>query len=422
MRPHATCRRLGRRWQLMTVTRTGRGGGHAGLPHTEAHVPDRPEGRHVAADQGIDPSSSAEGARHAPVGAQSAPRLRSLLADRNTVQVAFMLRGFSWYVHGSLESPSRSALRRGGSLLWKAALVLGVGLGGLWTATHGVAGVAWSDVGRALSRVTPWHLLMLTGIWFAGLGIYSSVLAAALPGLGARRGLLLNLSGSAVANVVPLGGAVATALNWRMVRIWGHSNSAFATYCVLTNALDVVTKLVLPLVGVAALVALSGHVPTVLWVVAGSCAAALLCLAVASPLLRRLGNRTWARISALLAVQWRRLLPASAGYVAAQVVLLYVSLRSVGLVAPVTIVLMAAAIERLGTLVPLTPGGTGVAELGTIAWLAAAGLDPVQVVAGVLLYRAFLIALEVPVGGILLAVWVWLRRTSMQRPRAGVAT
>lgn len=184
-------------------------------------------------------------------------------------------------------------------------------------------------MGRALSRVTVSHLVLLAGIWFAGLGIYSSVLAA-LPGLGARRGLLLNLSGSAVSNVVPLGGAVATALNWRMVRIWGHSNSAFATYCVPTNALNAVTKLVLPLVGVAALVALSGHVPTMLWVVAGSCAAALPCLAVASPQLRRLGNRTSARISALPVVQWPRLLPPSAGCVAAQAVLLYVSLRSVG--------------------------------------------------------------------------------------------
>ena len=34
----------------------------------------------------------------------------------------------------------------------------------------------------------------------------------------------MNLTGSAVANVMPLGGAVATALNWRMVRGWGHSD------------------------------------------------------------------------------------------------------------------------------------------------------------------------------------------------------
>ena len=101
----------------------------------------------------------------------------------------------------------------------------------------------------------------LAAIWLGGLGIYSLVLSAALPGLGVRRSLLLNLSGSAVANVLPLGGAVATALNWRMVRTWGHSDGSFVAFTLLTNALDVLTKLLLPLVAVAALVTLSVHVP-----------------------------------------------------------------------------------------------------------------------------------------------------------------
>jgi uncharacterized membrane protein YbhN (UPF0104 family) len=82
---------------------------------------------------------------------------------------------------------------------------------------------------------------------------------------------------------------------------------------------------------------------------------------------------------------------------------------------------MAAAIERLGTLVPITPGGTGVAEIGTIAWLLAAGLDPVEAVAGVLLYRVFLVALEIPVGGMLLGGWALLWRNAGRRT-AGVVT
>jgi uncharacterized membrane protein YbhN (UPF0104 family) len=81
-----------------------------------------------------------------------------------------------------------------------------------------------------------------------------------------------------------------------------------------------------------------------------------------------------------------------------------------------TVVLMAAAIERLSSLVPLTPGGAGVAEVGTIAWLVAAGLDPVEVVAGVLVYRFFLIAMEVPVGGLLLGAWAWFQRAPRQAP------
>jgi uncharacterized membrane protein YbhN (UPF0104 family) len=319
---------------------------------------------------------------------------------------------------------------------WKAAVVLAVAVGGLWTATHGVAGVAWRDVVHDLRGLTVGRLLGLAAIWFGGLGIYSLVLSAAMPGLGIRRSLMLNLSGSAVANVLPLGGAAATALNWRMARRWGHSTGAFVAFCVLTNFLDVATKLVLPLVAVAALAAVSAHVPVALWAVAAGCAAALLLILGSQALLRRPsaaadqpGSGRWAalrahvresgdRIRGLLARQWPRLLPASAAYVAAQVVLLFFCLRAVGLDAPVTAVLMAAAIERLGTLVPVTPGGTGVAEIGTIAWLVASGLDPVQVVAGVLLYRIFLVAMEIPVGGALLGAWVWLQR-STTGPRVG---
>ena len=80
--------------------------------------------------------------------------------------------------------------------------------------------------------------------------------------------------------------------------------------------------------------------------------------------------------------------------------------------------LTAAAIERLGTLVPITPGGTGVAEIGTIAWLVAVGLDPVQAVAGVLLYRVFLIVMEIPLGGLLLGGWAWAQRSSARAETA----
>jgi uncharacterized membrane protein YbhN (UPF0104 family) len=319
--------------------------------------------------------------------------------------------------------------------IWVLGFVAAIAIGGLWTATHGVAGVAWAEVGAALRTVTAWQLLRLTLVWFGGLAIYSTVLAAALPGVGVRRSLLLNLSGSAVANVVPLGGALATALNWRMVRGWGHSDVAFVTYCVLTNALDVLSKLLLPAVGVAALVAVSAHVPTLLWLVAGACLAAALVVVLLHAVLvgahghpgrgshRRVAavrdrlHQSATRIHAVLTTGWSRLLPGSICYVAAQVLLLMLCLRAVGLDPSVGVVLMAAAVERIGSLVPVTPAGTGVAEIGAVAWLVAAGLDPASVVAGVLLYRIFLVLMEIPVGGVLLGAWAWLEHAA--RSRAG---
>ncbi len=309
--------------------------------------------------------------------------------------------------------------------------------GGLWTATHGIAHVAWSDVTAVLRQIAPEQLVLLTVIWLGGLGVYSLVLSAALPGLGVPRSLLLNLSGSAVSNVVPFGGAVGTALNWRMVTRWGHSSSAFVAFCLLTNALDVATKLVLPLVAVAGLVLVSAHVPTGLWVMAACCAVALLVGVLAEPAVKRIPIGTgkpygfvvrlrgqvrdsWLRIRALLSADAPRLLAASAGYIAAQVALLDVSLHTVGLAPPLTVVVMAAAIERLGTLIPITPGGTGVAEVGAIAWLVGTGSPPVEAVAGVLLCRIFLVVMEIPLGSALLAGWMWSQRSTRLRTSSEV--
>ena len=315
------------------------------------------------------------------------------------------------------------AIKAGGcsGVVWKSAVVTAVILGGWWTITHRVAGVTWTEVGRVLADVPVPTLVGLGGLWFAGLAIYATVLAAAMPGLGVRRGLVLNLSGSVVANLLPLGGAVATGMNWRMARRWGYTNARFASYCVLTNGLDVGAKLLLPGVALIGLWAVSIAVPPVLLAVSlGSVAVALVAIGGPVVLVRRRRRGDVQRGSSVLRRRlreivdqvrssgrgaWSWLVPGSIGYVAAQVTLLICCLHAVGLHVAVPVVLMAAAIERLGTLIPITPGGTGVAEIGTIAWLIANGVDATGAVAGVLLYRIFLIALEIPVGGLVLAAW-----------------
>ena len=70
----------------------------------------------------------------------------------------------------------------------------------------------------------------------------------------------------------------------------------------------------------------------------------------------------------------------------------------------------ALAVDRLLTMVPITPAGAGVVEAGTVAVLVALGVDPVLATSTVLVYRVFTFLLEIPVGGAALAVWV-LRRS-----------
>ncbi len=137
------------------------------------------------------------------------------------------------------------------------AYVVGAVLGaaGLGLGLPAVAGAPWAAVGAALRAVPVDTLVALVALWAAGLGAHTITLAAALPGLSHRRALLLSLTGSAVANVLPLGGAAGVALNYRMTRSWGFTRSGFAGYTVVTNLWDVAAKLLLP----AALVPLVLH-------------------------------------------------------------------------------------------------------------------------------------------------------------------
>ena len=84
--------------------------------------------------------------------------------------------------------------------------------------------------------------------------------------------------------------------------------------------------------------------------------------------------------------------------------------------------LVGFAAERLLTLAGLTPGGAGLVEVGLAGLLVALGGDPVAVVSGVLLYRLFTFGLEIPVGGVSLAAWLWLRRASRAPATAAETT
>jgi uncharacterized membrane protein YbhN (UPF0104 family) len=202
----------------------------------------------------------------------------------------------------------------------------------------------------------------------------------------------------------------------------------------LTNLLDVLTKLMLGLVALAALLFLSYDVPRAVWGVGVVCATGLVVAAGSWALAGRLrlqgpsgryGNRLQQarnsidRMVDLFGRRWFPLVACSVGYIAAQVLLLDVSLRTVGLAPHLPVVMMAAALERLATLLPLSPGGVGLAELGAIAWLVSAGLSPAGVVAGVVLSRFFLFAMEIPVGGAILASWGWRQHVAVRGHHRG---
>lgn len=303
-----------------------------------------------------------------------------------------------------------------------------------WLPQH--SGSSWTEVARVVGDVPLPLLAALVTLWLAGLVASSFALSACLPGLTVRRALTLSLTGSAVANVLPLGGGAGVGLNYAMARSWGHRSGAFAAYTVVTNLVDVATKVAV-VAAAATVVLASGHeaLPGSLAPVALGVAAAVLLtasLVLRAPVARAVGRRVddlVARLGrlagrplrsrlderlpevagsslALLRRAWVRVVAGSTGYAFLQAVLLAWCLRACGVHVSLALVAATYATDRLLTLVPLTPGGVGLVETGLLAAVLAWGVPSGPALAGVLLYRALTYAAEVPVGGALLLGWL----------------
>ncbi|TWD84613.1 uncharacterized protein (TIRG00374 family) [Kribbella amoyensis] len=300
-------------------------------------------------------------------------------------------------------------------------------------------GATWSQVGGVLGRVSVGSLLLLAVVWIAGLWAHSYVLAASLPGLSKRRGLTLSLTGSAVANVLPLGGAAGTALNFAMVRRWGFSSAAFAGFIAVTTLLNVGSKLgvvalalgLVPILHSASAFASAGlllaPVPVAVglsvWILADERVAVMV-----GGILDRVIRRTRLReqlpalrrsILHLMEAGWRTMSAGMIAYVALQLALLWLCFQVLHVPLALPVLFTALAVERLLTLVPITPGSAGVVEVGTTAALVALGGDPAGVTAGLLLFRGFTYLMEIPVGGVTLAAWSWLQHRTRQAALAG---
>lgn len=314
----------------------------------------------------------------------------------------------------------------------------------LVAAVPAVSGLAWHPVVDAVRAVPVLDLGLLGALWLAGLLLHTFTLTAAMPRLTHRRALTLSLTGSAVANVLPLGGAAGIAVNYRMVRAWGFGSRDFATYTLVTNVWDVLAKLCLPPVAIAWLL-LRGDVVTGPVVTATVAATSLLTVLSLTLGIALLSRRATARLgavadrcarvvlttrgrpgrdpalgarlvllreqcAAVVRAGWARLTAGMLAYTLSLAVLLWGCLQVAGAGLPLAAVFAGFALERLLTLAGLTPGGAGVVEVGLAGLLLLLGGDPLGVVAGTVLYRAFTFGLEIPVGGVGLAGWLWIHR------------
>jgi putative heme transporter len=317
-------------------------------------------------------------------------------------------------------------------LILPSSVLSGVGFL-LWRLPK-VVGTSWAAVSGSLHALAARDLALLTIVWFVGLWCHSFVLTASLPGLSRIRALMLNLGGSAVCNLVPFGGVAGTAVSLAMVRSWRFSPARFTTFLTVSNLWNVFAKLGLPSLALAGLIAAGTLNSARLTVAAGGALVALLVVgvlivaalssdrlarAIGRGLDRLTGGRT-SLVTALPAVRadiagvarrgWFGLTAGVTSYVALQGLLWWMCLTMLGNHLSPTAGLAGFAVERVLSMLPISPGGAGFVEAGSIATLVSLGGDPLGVTAAVLLFRVFTFLLEIPVGGAALAGWLWTRR------------
>ena len=281
-------------------------------------------------------------------------------------------------------------------------------------------GIGWRDTERELITIPRWDVVCLTAVWAAGLWLHTIVLRRSLPGLSLQRAFALNLGGSSVSNVLPFGGAAGIGLNYAMLRSWGYNRVQITAFATISNLVVALVKIAIAVVGLIALSFMPDIAAQLSRPGSPGAIAVFASLAVASVAgvwaYRRWGRRQvggpmawiaqlWEQCAHVLRRGWRGLAVGGIGYPALQVLLMWSCLIALQVHISMGAVLAAFAVERMLTLVPITPGGVGVVETAATATLVGFGADPVGAAAGVILFRVFSYLIEIPLGAVVAAAW-----------------
>ncbi len=294
----------------------------------------------------------------------------------------------------------------------------------------------WASV-----QVMTWLQVLLVVI-AAGVSLAAGwlVICSILPSIRLSEAAAVNLGSTAVANTLPAGGALAMGISWTMLSSWGVSAAEYVLYTLVSGIWNVFARLGLPIIAVLILMTVSRpQAGLIAGAVAGLallgfvavCFGLLLrsesftlradaalqrVLTISCKLVRRQpppagslrGFRE--RASGLLAARgWRITIATAVSSLTLWLVLL-ASVRGVGISQSQVswqTCLAAFAVVRLLTVLPVTPGGAGITELGLVGILAAGADHKVaaQVTAAVLLYRAVTYLAPIPSGALAWVAW-----------------
>jgi len=304
---------------------------------------------------------------------------------------------------------------------------------------------------NAFALITVTQVVIMCVLGVVNLATNLPPLIAALPGLRFREAAVTNTASAALSNTVPEGGAVATGLNFAMLRSWGFSLDDITAEVLTTGLWSQMTKYTLLALSLLAVTWQGTGPPGT-----GTGAAVMTAVIVAALVLLTLVLRsrgfaerlgTWAnavvawgarlirRKSAptpgaeipkfrlltiqLIAFCWRRLTVTMIVSQVTAFLLLGIACRMQGLgesaIDWATVIFAYGAMTLASLLVP-TPGGLGVAELVLVTVLGYGLPDADQnaIIAAVFLYRIATFLVPIPIG--LGTYLYWRKSKSWRRP------
>jgi putative heme transporter len=294
------------------------------------------------------------------------------------------------------------------------------------------------------------QMMWLVVAQFLSRAAYWLVYLAALPGLGFWQSAVLVQTTSAMASVLPAGGAFAVGVTYEMLGSWGFSGASITELIGVSGIWNFGVKLTMPVASVLLLLAVGvrSHLLTVvaalglaICLVAGvliglvlwkeEIARALGTIAddVASWVLRPFGKGPVTSLQPMVIeirrqtidvarTRWPMLTWTSILSQLAAFGVFALSMRFAGIPASQVSLVAVFASFTFGMLagsIPITPGGLGTADAVYIAVMVAAGASHSAAVAGDLVFRTLTYLLQIPVGGITYVIW--RRKKSWRKAR-----